>query len=320
MRSVTRYAWFVLASHLAVIAWGAVVRATGSGAGCGKHWPTCQGEIVPRSPAVETAIEFTHRVTSGLAFVLVLVLAVWAWRRFAPGQPARRAAIVALFFIVTEALLGAGLVLLGLVAKDASAGRGWAMALHLGNTFLLLAALALVATWSGRAGGMTVRDRGSLPVLVAMAAVAVMLTGVSGAIAALGDTLFPATSFQQGFQQEFEGGAHLLLRLRVFHPPLAIFAGLCVLGAAVLAMKLRPLPGVRRTALGLLALVAVQLFAGMVNLVLLAPVWLQIVHLVLADLLWIGVVLLAAAALEPGEEGAADRAAFPAAPAVAPGR
>jgi cytochrome c oxidase assembly protein subunit 15 len=301
MRSFARYAWFVLAYHLAVIAWGALVRATGSGAGCGKHWPTCQGEVVPRSPAAETAVEFTHRATSGLAFVLVLALAVWAWRRFEPGRPARRAAVASFFLIVTEALLGAGLVLLGFVAKDASAGRGWAVALHLGNTFLLLASLALAAAWSDRAGGMTARGRGPLPVLVAIAAVATLLTGVSGAIAALGDTVFPATSLAQGIQQDFARGAHVLLRLRVLHPPLAVFASVSVVSAAVMAMRIRLLPAVRRTALALLALVAAQLLAGMLNLALLAPIWLQIAHLVLADLLWTGVVLLGVNALESAE-------------------
>jgi cytochrome c oxidase assembly protein subunit 15 len=313
MRSFTRYAWFVLAYHLAVIAWGGLVRATGSGAGCGKHWPTCQGEVVPRSPAADTAVEFTHRASSGLAFVLVLALATWAWRRFGAGHPARRAAMASLFFLLTEALLGAGLVLLGFVAKDASAGRGWAMALHLGNTFLLLGSLALTATWSDRAGGIRTGGRGPLPVLVAIAAVATLLTAVSGAIAALGETLFPATSFARGLQQDFERGAHVLLRLRVLHPPLAILASLSAVSAAVMAMRVRPLPRVRRAALALLALVAVQLLAGMVNLALLAPIWLQMAHLVLADLLWIDVVLLGANVLEPGGQevrapaaGAAD--------------
>ena len=276
----------------------------------------CQGEVVPRSPVAATAVEFTHRAMSVLAFVLVLALAIWAWRLFRPGRPARRVAMASLFFLVMEALLGAGLVLLGFVAGDASAGRGWAMALHLGNTFLLLASLALTAAWSDRTGGMTARGRGSLPVLVAIAAVVALLTGASGAIAALGDTLFPATSFAQGFQQDFERGAHVLLRLRILHPTLAVLASVCVVGAAVTAMRVRPLPRVRRTALALLALVGVQLLAGMVNLALLAPIWLQLAHLVLADLIWIGIVLLGANALEPAGQEA--RAA--AAPTISPRR
>ena len=59
MRPFTRFAWAVLAANLAVVAWGAFVRATGSGAGCGQHWPPCNGAVVPRSPTAETAIEFS---------------------------------------------------------------------------------------------------------------------------------------------------------------------------------------------------------------------------------------------------------------------
>ena len=89
MKPFTGFAWAVLAYDLVVVAWGAFVRATGSGAGCGKHWPSCNGEIVPRAPRVETAIEFTHRATSGIALVLGVVLLAWALRAFSRGHAAR---------------------------------------------------------------------------------------------------------------------------------------------------------------------------------------------------------------------------------------
>src|SRR5512139_38143 len=153
MTAFTRFAWGVLGYNLLVVAWGAFVRATGSGAGCGKHWPTCNGAIVPRAPAVETAIEFAHRATSGLALLSVLALLLWALRAFPRGHAARKASAWAMALMITEALVGAGLVLFGWVAKDTSPGRGWAMAVHLTNTFLLLAAIALAADWSRHAGG-----------------------------------------------------------------------------------------------------------------------------------------------------------------------
>ena len=155
----TRFAWTVLGYNLLVVAWGAFVRATGSGAGCGKHWPTCNGEIVPRAPGVETAIEFAHRSTSGLALLLVVALVVWAFRAFPSGHAARKAAVGSLVLMLVEALVGAGLVLFGWVAKDASFARGWVMAIHLTNTFLLLGALALVADWSRHAGGLAPAGR-----------------------------------------------------------------------------------------------------------------------------------------------------------------
>jgi protoheme IX farnesyltransferase len=86
---LSRYAWGVLVWNVLVALWGAYVRATGSGAGCGAHWPTCNGEIIPRAPQVETLIEFTHRATSGLAFLAVLALLILALRTLPKGHPAR---------------------------------------------------------------------------------------------------------------------------------------------------------------------------------------------------------------------------------------
>jgi cytochrome c oxidase assembly protein subunit 15 len=308
MKPFTRFAWSVLAYDVAVIAWGALVRATGSGAGCGQHWPTCNGQVVPRSPAAETVVEFTHRASSGIALVLVFALAVWARRAFPRGHPARGAAALSLLFIVTEALLGAGLVLFGWVAADASAGRGWAMALHLANTFLLLAALALTASSSSRRSGRALRSRSALPALLALGLAATVLAGVTGAIAALGDTLFPATSFGAGLRQELGGGTSLLLRLRVIHPFVAGAAGLLLVAGARRAARACPEPHVRLAALSATVLVLVELAVGAANVFLLAPVPLQVVHLVLADLIWISVVLVAGWST-PGEaHGLAEEA------------
>jgi heme a synthase len=306
----TRFAWAVLGYDLAVVAWGAFVRATGSGAGCGKHWPTCNGELVPRSPGVETLVEFTHRATSGIALVLAVALAAWAFRAFPRGHAARRAAAASLAFMVAEALVGAGLVLYGWVAKDPSAARGWAMAIHLSNTFLLLGSLALTADWSRNPGGLSRGGRGSLPALLAASLCAILAAGATGAIAALGDTLYPASSFAAGVRAELGGGAGVLLRLRIVHPFAAIAAAAAVVVAARAALLARSGPRVRRPALAALALVGAQMAAGAANVLFLAPVPLQIVHLVLADLTWVALVLLASAALAPRE------AALPAAATV----
>jgi len=299
MRAITRYAWAVLAVNLLVVSWGAFVRATGSGAGCGRHWPTCNGELVPRDPATATMIEFGHRLSSGLALVLVVGLVVAAVRALPRRSAGRRAAWASLALVVLEALVGAGLVLYGWVAKDASAARGWVMAIHLTNTFLLLGALALAAAWSARPGGLAL-ERGGLAAILAAALGGVLLAGVTGAIAALGDTLYPATSFAAGLAEELSGDGRLLLRLRLLHPFAAISAGALALLAARAAVRARPSEDVRRAAAALAGLVAAEIVAGAANALLLAPVWLQLAHLALADLLWIALVLLAAAALAPG--------------------
>ncbi len=308
----TRFAWSVLAWNVAVVAWGAFVRATGSGAGCGRHWPLCNGEIVPRAGAVETAIELTHRASSGLALLLVVALAAWAVRAFPRRHPTRKAAWASLAFMLSEALVGAGLVLFGWVAKDASAARGWVVAIHLTNTFLLLAALALAAEWSARPGGFAIAGRGASAAALAAGLAAVLLAGVSGAIAALGDTLFPATSFAEGLRHELSGDAHLLLRLRLLHPFAAIAAGAGLLAVARLALRSRGDRRVRRAALALAALVAVEIALGVLNVLLLAPVGLQLVHLLVADGIWLALVLLAAATLAPAPVTAAREAPLPA--------
>jgi heme A synthase len=124
----------------------------------------------------------------------------------------------------------------------------------------------------------------------------VVVLGVSGAIAALGDTLFPASSLAAGLAQDLDPTANIFLRLRLFHPLIAAAVGAWLLFYALSSASRRP--DVASRAWTLVVLLAVQIVAGVVNLLLLAPVWMQIVHLLLADLLWITLVLLSAAALK----------------------
>ncbi|MDA8019383.1 MAG: COX15/CtaA family protein [Thermoanaerobaculia bacterium] len=293
---IQRFAWAVLAYNILVILWGAYVRATGSGAGCGSHWPTCNGEIIPRQPSLETLVEFSHRITSGLALLGVLGLLFLAYRRFPKGHRARSAAVASTILIFTEAGIGAGLVLFELVADNESMARALFMGTHLGNTFLLLAAITLTCHWFG--GAPAFRWRGDPLAKWAGAAVgAIMLVGISGAVAALGDTLYPAESLLHGLQQDLSPTSHVLIKLRVWHPVLAIVGGLVVLHlVAEIRRAKRPQP-VRRWATAVNLLVIVQLAAGALNMVLLVPVWMQLVHLALADALWISLVLLLAWAM-----------------------
>jgi heme A synthase len=285
-----RFAWMVLVYNLAVIAWGAYVRATGSGAGCGAHWPLCNGEVVLRAPAVETLIEFSHRASSGLALVAVVVMVLWAWRAAPKGHPVRLGAGLSLGFMLSEAALGAGLVLFQLVAQDASAARAVAVGAHLLNTFLLLAALTLTVYWAS--GGGRLRLAGPSLWRVVPGAGALLVVSVAGAITALGDTLFPSASLAEGFNADLSSTSHLLIRLRTVHPVLAVMVALYLLGS-VWRLADRRSSGVP-LARTLTWLVVVQLLAGAVNVVLLAPVWLQLTHLLLADVIWVTYVLLAA--------------------------
>lgn len=296
-RSFHAYAWIVLGFNLLVILWGAYVRASGSGAGCGSHWPLCNGEVVPREREVKTLIELTHRATSGVALIMVLGLLIWAFRAFPRKHPARLGAVLSFFFIITEALIGAGLVIFGFVADNDSIGRAIYLSIHLVNTFLLLAALALTAWWAATGIGLRLKGQGALLLILGAGLVGMLLLGVSGAVTALGDTLFPGGSLAAGLREDFSPTAHILIRLRVLHPTIAIAVSALLIYAARFAVTHRPRNVTKRLAWMLVLLVFIELCAGLVNLVLLAPIPMQIVHLLLADLVWTVLVLLTAAAL-----------------------
>lgn len=298
-----KYAWFVLAYTVVVILFGAVVRATGSGAGCGSDWPTCRGGVVPLDGTAATAIEFTHRITSGIALVLVFVLLIRVLRRRPTAGPARIAAVAAAGLVVSEALVGAMLVLFGWVEDDQSMGRAISIAVHLINTFLLLGALSLTAWWLGDGS----RPRWPFPARerrrLGLAAAGLLLVGVAGAITALGDTLFPAESIFAGIRDDFTGA--FLVRLRWIHPIVAVATGLLLVW---LVPRYAHHGGpTRQLGSYLTWLVVGQLILGLVNVVLLAPVWMQVVHLLAADLIWIVFVLFAVeagAAVEAESAGA----------------
>jgi heme A synthase len=304
------FAVLTLAANLFVIAWGAYVRASGSGAGCGSHWPLCNGEVLPQSPAMTTMVEFTHRVTSGLALLMVLGLVVWAFRSKPRGNPApvRLGAIFSLVFIIGEALVGAGLVLFEMVAQNESIARAMWMAVHLVNTFFLLGALTLTVWWSTTGRGVRLRDQGATGWLLLGGALGLLLVGASGGVTALGDTLYPAASLQAGLQQDFSPTAAFLIRLRVLHPMIAISVGIAVAAIATVVHQQRP--DARPFARVVIGLFLVQLAAGALNVALAAPIWLQLSHLLLADAVWISYVLLAAATLVsvPARAAAAEPA------------
>ena len=294
-RRFTAFAWGVLTYNVAVILWGALVRATGSGAGCGGHWPLCNGEVLPNVLQIATVIELTHRVMSGVALVTVVAMFVGARRAFAPGHPVRRWAGWGLVFILTEALLGAALVLLGHVARNESVGRVYSLATHLINTFLLLASLALTA-WFSAQETRPARSRNKRTFSLAAAAplVALVLVAVAGVITALGDTLFPSHTLIEGMRDDFSSTASFLIRLRIIHPFLAVGAGFVVALAAVPEYRARHTAGLHALSAWLLLLFAAQLVVGAVSIVLQAPVPMQLLHLLFADAIWITLVLFTA--------------------------
>jgi heme A synthase len=249
----------------------------------------CNGELIPHSRPIATLIELAHRVSSGIALILIVGLIVWAFRAFPAGHAARKAAAWSVFFTFTEALIGAGLVLFEKVAKDQSFSRVVSLSVHLINTFLLVGAIALTAWFaSGKPAISLRRTAWRTAALIGLAATLVL--GVSGAITALGDTLYPSASLAEGFRSDFAATAHFLVRFRKYHPLVAVLTGAYLVVFAWLARRRTQTP----LTTALIALVVTQLGLGALDVLLLAPVWLQLIHLLLADLVWICAVLLSA--------------------------
>lgn len=298
-RWLARFAWSYYGYLLFVILFGAWVRISGSGAGCGSSWPTCHGAVIPRSNEVATWIEYSHRVTSALLGVFSVVLVAWV---FAARRSVRCkvASLLTLALVLVEALVGAGLVLGELVADDSSATRAVVIAFHLANTLVLAAAAGLTAHWAGRAGDAAPRLKVQFGWFLSLMLVMFVVVSMAGAVTALGDTLFPVAPTEgEGLfahvRSDLSASAHFLVRLRIIHP---ILAGLLI-GLLLVVLHLVDewvvLPErLWRVVLWARALVWVQVVLGLGNILLHAPAFMQLGHLLFAHLLWLSLVLLTA--------------------------
>lgn len=286
--STRRLAWTALVWNLIVILLGALVRATGSGAGCGASWPTCDGVVLPELEGA-TAVEFTHRAASGIALLLLAWLVLRVFRTTAKGAPVRKAAVLSGVGIIAESLIGAVIVIYEWVEHDASVARAVSVPIHLVNTLILLAGLTLVVYWIDRDRIVRMRRPVSRPIFGFAAGM--LLIAATGAVTALADTLYPAESLVAGITEDFSSASPWMTRLRVFHPVAAILIGIAA--ARWVRSNTWEIEGSGRTASRVVvAVVFTELVVGVVNVWLLTPIAIQLVHLLLADLLWIAWVWL----------------------------
>jgi len=292
-RAASRFAWLTLSCFILVVLWGAVVRATGSGAGCGANWPLCNGDFFPHHPRLATVIEFIHRSTSGIVTFLDLALIGWTFRVTPRGHLARKAALWSFALLLIEAALGAVLVLRHYVENNISNMRVLMQAIHFTNTLLLMGSLVLTA-WFLRPTPLRTSNLvprlAPRPSLALLAIASTILVGATGALAALADTLFPSPTLSAALAADFAANSPLLVRMRWMHPTATVLAFACVL---LLARTRTPLS---RLVLGLMLL---QFVLGTADVLLLAPTWIQVVHLLGADLFWVALVALAAENLWP---------------------
>lgn len=295
-----KFAWFTLTITSLVILWGDVVQATGSGDGCGAHWPVCNGQVLPAFEGRETLIEFTHRLSSGLVFLMSVVLFLWARRQYPSGHLVRKGANFSLFFMITESLVGAALVLFRLVGQDASLTRAIIAPVHLVNTLFLIAAVALTAWFASGGQPFSWKNQGSVGPLLIIGFISLIIIAVMGAITSLGDAIFPVRNTAEAMQRSMTAGEHFLVRLRIWHPFVAIGLGFFILALSRMIAGLRPSKTTQNISLAIFIIYLLQIAMGFLNVALSAILPTQLVHLFLADSLWMLWVLLAVSSLAVG--------------------
>jgi heme A synthase len=295
-----KFAWFVLGWNLLVILWGVFLRASKSGDGCGQHWLTCQGEVIPSAPQLKTIIEFSHRVSSSLAGILIIVLVAWAYRRWQlrrtqESSYSLKLAAGSLLFVIFEGLLGAGLVLTGNTAENLTPERPLWMAGHLVNTFILLAFLTLTAWHAGSGRRLSIPERKAFSMALPAGAVAILIVGITGSIAALSTMVFPAGTIAEGIAADLSPTSHMLLRLRLLHPITAILASvLIVFLTGWISKETGKNKSIVRWSNVISLLVLAQLGVGAATLLTHSPIVMQLIHLLLVDAIWISFILIAA--------------------------
>lgn len=264
---------------LIIILWGAWVRISGSGDGCGDHWPLCHGAAIPLGSPVKTWIEVSHRYSTALFGVLILVQIVWVIRKGSEGSAAQKWVGLTLLFTVTEALIGRSLVKEGLVTDSESLLRLVVMPLHLLNTSALIFSQVMCAE--------SIKFHFRLPTKLhgLGARVGLMLAGIivllltSGAIAALGAHLLPAESIAVGLQQDFQSQSHLAVKLRLLHPIAGLIIPTFVAGYFFSAGRRSTNKEINNITYQLSVLTLCMMLIGIATLMSLSPVWLKLLHL-----------------------------------------
>ncbi len=303
LNSITRFSLFTLFFNVCVILWGAVVRATGSGAGCNDHWPRCDGEIIPTVMSAAKAIEFTHRVTSGLAVLLIFGMLIWVLFGTEKGSPVRKGAKFSAFFGVIECLIGAGLVLLKLVEKNDSPLRAIVLAFHHVNTTFLVASLILTSFWAAGGSMFTIKRQGAVLGAIVVSVVGMIAMIVSGSVTALGDTLFKRNSPAESMNAALAVGSHFLDRLKLFHPIISISVSLYLILGLTMIARFRSSELTQKLSHWVTGIIVFQLAVGALNVYLHAPVWMQVFHLLVSNIVWGLMIWMFASCLAMQPEG-----------------
>ncbi len=256
---------------LVVIAWGAWVRISHSGNGCGDHWPLCNGEFIPSLADKKTLTEYSHRLTSGLYGLFVFYIFYFFQKKENShyGTQTKKLSWALLIFMIIEALLGALLVKQNLVTVNDSIYRLFVMSMHQVNSLLLAGTTYLLYL------SLNEKTKSLLVLKWTKLIAFFLIVASSGAIAALASTLFPTVSLWEGIVKDFSSDSHIFVKLRALHPFLAL---------SIMSFVIYSLTKKNENILALKLFIAV--FVGVITLLTLSPIWLKLTHLMLAHYLW----------------------------------
>lgn len=280
-----KFALALLLYTILVILWGAWVRISHSGDGCGDTWPLCHGQLIPEAERGKTWVEYGHRLTSGIFGLVVVYFYFVAKKNYEKGHFARGAALATLIFTITEALLGAKLVLFGLVTTNDTPYRAFIMALHQVNSFMLTGSVALAAASSLREEGEPLKALH--PRALRLFPWLLVIIAVTGAWASLSNSLFPSIGLWEGLREDFSSESHFLLKLRGLHPLIALLGGGSLALFFWIQSQTTSSQPMQKKSLHMALLLIVGLLFGIGTLIFHAPVWMKILHLTLAHAIWV---------------------------------
>lgn len=294
----------VLFLALFVILWGAWVRFSHSGDGCGANWPLCHNEWIPESDSSKTWVEWFHRASSSVFGLFVLFLVFFSFKYFPKNHKVRFWSVMTLVFTISEALIGAFLVLKGLTGQNFSGLRLFILNAHLLNSLFLTASLVLCLRYSSGVVSIPFKKIGFL-------AGGCLIIALTGSIASLSNTLFPSSSLSEGWVMDFDENSPWIVHLRLWHPVIAVFVGGAVLfyllwnftgkndfiqlmelfkNKKSILYKLKTLIDYNKQFF-LICLLFLGLFTGGAALLTLSPLMMKMIHLLTAYLIWIFVFL-----------------------------
>ena len=284
-----RFLILSLVYNLYTILSGALVRATSSGAGCGDSWPLCQDQFFPNLNYLKTAIEFNHRMSSGVVLILAIIAFGFSFK-FKKHLLLKKLVFITFLTVIFEALFGAGLVIFGLVDQNASFARSVVMCIHLLSTFVLVGSLMMSVLCASRTPiSFEFEKMKSNRHSLLIALIIFILISITGAITALCDTLFRPESFGAELWNEVRNPSETLKFLRGLHPIVAIVLVFSFLKAMFRVCRHW---GLKKAYLILVSLVSFQVALGFANILLNVPLVSQLLHLFIAHLIWISSVYI----------------------------